>query len=204
MKPLRTVDRTRFFNKYRTLFRERLTQEQVDALELLLYYIERDDRHTMWEHFAYLLGSFKLETNNTYKPVTEAYWLSTGAAYRWCENKYGYKTDKGKELGNTAAGDGFKYRGHGLIQITGKSNFRKMSPVIGLDLVNDPDATLRLDVSYTIASYGCAHGIFTGRRLNQYIYPGHVDYRNARRVVNGMNKARSIEWNSRMFLQCLT
>lgn len=42
-------------------------------------------------------------------------------------------------LGNDQPGDGFKYRGRGIIQLTGKANYARYGGMIGVDLVNDPD-----------------------------------------------------------------
>lgn len=40
--------------------------------------------------------------------------------------------------GDTASGDGFRFRGRGYLQLTGRSNYRNFGRLIGVDLVDDP------------------------------------------------------------------
>ena len=58
-------------------------------------------------------------------------------------------------LGNTEAGDGFKYRGRGLNQLTGRDNYarygrllRNVDLIADPDLANDPATAARISVAY--------------------------------------------------------
>jgi putative chitinase len=46
---------------------------------------------------------------------------------------------KARELGNTQPGDGFRYRGNGVLQTTGRGNHRRMGLACGIDLVGNPE-----------------------------------------------------------------
>jgi putative chitinase len=47
-----------------------------------------------------------------------------------------------RELGNTEAGDGYRYRGRGILQTTGRGNYRRMSEKCGVDFEANPDLVL--------------------------------------------------------------
>ena len=74
----------------------------------------------------------------------------------------------GPFLGNSQVDDGYKYRGRGFIQITGKSNYQSTGNGIGKDLVNNPDL-LVTDYPTSIAAaiyYLKTHPILQGRDQN--------------------------------------
>lgn len=66
----------------------------------------------------------------------------------WFDFVYGPRSHTGRELGNVNPGDGYKYRGRGFIQLTGRSNYTRYATLIGrLDVVENPDLALQPDIS---------------------------------------------------------
>ena len=57
-----------------------------------------------------------------------------------------------KNLGNTELGDGSKFHGRGLIQLTGRANYEKCGNAIGTDLLSNPNALL--EPLYAVLSAG--------------------------------------------------
>lgn len=55
------------------------------------------------------------------------------------QRRYEPPSPKAAELGNTHEGDGFRYRGGGLFQLTGRTNYRETGERTGLPLEADPD-----------------------------------------------------------------
>jgi putative chitinase len=75
--------------------------------------------------------------------------LIQSGADAFFETVYGSHTVKGRELGNRQPGDGAKYPGRGLLQITGYANYDALHRATGLDVLRDPDLLVR-DVDASI------------------------------------------------------
>ena len=180
------MNRSEFYARVRPMFGGALSQKQVDGIEALL----AATAGLPDEVQAYLLATAKHETADTMQPITE-----------YGGRKYFDKYDTGKlakALGNTpeADGDGYRYRGRGYVQITGRANYSKAGDWLKLDLINNPDLALQPTIAAQILVRGCINGWFTGKKLSDYL-PG--DYVNARRVVNGTDKADLIAGYARGF-----
>lgn len=94
----------------------------------------------------------------------------------------------GGRLGNDQPGDGFKYRGRGIFQITGKDAYKRYGERLGIDLVNDPDKAADPFVSIQIA---CLYWDDLG--LNDWADKN--DILAVSRGINGGNPKRNIQPN---------
>ena len=56
-----------------------------------------------------------------------------------------------KDLGNTEPGDGKRYAGRGIFQLTGRANYKKYGDILGIDLVGDPEKAADPETSLRIA-----------------------------------------------------
>lgn len=54
-------------------------------------------------------------------------------------------------MGNVEPGDGFKYRGRGVIMVTGRANYSALSKIMGIDFVNSPDLLAQPVIALKVA-----------------------------------------------------
>jgi putative chitinase len=182
-----TIDRAFFFDQVRrTLFGGRLSQRQVDGLTAILDRWQAHHRSADDRWLAYILATAHHETGRTMQPVREV----------------GF--GKGKPYGARDPVTGQIYAGRGYVQITWKENYRRLGRVLGLDLVNDPDQALELGVAVRILFVGMVDGLFTGRRLAHYFSPTRDDWKGARAIVNGSDRAALIAGYGRAYYAAIS
>ncbi len=73
--------------------------------------------------------------------------LASGAAY-----------EGNKGLGNIQRGDGKRFKGRGLIQVSGRSNYRRYAQLSGIDVIARPEAMAELPASVDSAGWFWRHG----------------------------------------------
>lgn len=197
------MDRAAFFASTRkSLYASGLKKSAVDGHEAILRACQREGVADP-RFVANILAQCHHETGGSMLPVTEnltysrtsrlrQVWPkrfpSDAAAAPFVNNPkalallvYGGRADLGNRPGTD---DGWTYRGHGHIQITGRGHFVRFGDLLGIDLAGRPELSLALDTSSDIAVIGMTRGLFTGRGLGDFFSAARNDPAGARAIVN--------------------
>lgn len=168
------MNRTEFYARVRPIFGGSLSQKQVDGIEALLAATE----DLPVTHRAYLLATAMHETASTMQPIAE------------------YGKGRGKAYGKPGKHGQAQY-GRGYVQLTWDDNYEKADKALGLNgaLMKDFNLAMQPTIAAQILVRGCEEGWFTGQNLDDYL----PDYVQARRVVNGTDKAQLIAGYAREF-----
>lgn len=185
------LDRDKFYKGFRPYFKEianrPITPTQVANLETFLDSVEtsawlgQDVRRVAYAIATIHIETFLPKSNSRYAPITEG----GGRSYF---NRYDIKGNprKARELGNVNPGDGYLFRGRGYCQLTGRNNYEKFG------IADSPDDALDPKIAFHIFETGMRTGLFSGRKLGDYITPNGTDYKGARHVINGQDRAAEI------------
>lgn len=163
-----------FYAAIRPLFGGSLKQSQVDGIEKLV----TAAAGASVPHMAYILASAFHETAHTMQPIAE------------------YGKGKSRAYGVTDSTGKAPY-GRGYVQITWRENYVKADEKLGLKgkLAANYDLALDADIAARIIVRGMTEGWFTGKKLDHYLSgptATRAAYKEARRIVNGMDKADMI------------
>jgi putative chitinase len=202
------MDRATFFAAVRTsLFGGRLSDKQFNGMEAILAEWAPKPFDSRW--LAYMLATAFHETDNTMCAISEnlnysasgllatfpKYFAASQAAVyarqpeRIANRAYANRMGNGSE----ASGDGWRYRGRGLVQITGQDNYAKYG------IADDPDKALDPIKAVDILFDGMINGRFTGKKLADYFSATVTDWVGARKIINGTDRAIDIAAYAKKF-----
>ena len=168
------LSRTIFFASIREHpFGGALKPWQVFGVNQILDYREKTWPAMSDAELAYLLATVYWGTAHTMKPIREM----GGDAYLKSKSYY-------------------PWYGRGLVQITWKKNYDLFGIVVA-------DDALKWDVALDVCFRGMIMGMFTGKKLSDYVIGEKTDYVNARRIINGTDKAEEIAKIAGYFRQAL-
>jgi hypothetical protein len=179
------MDKAKFFAAVRSsLFGGSLSQDQVDGTEAILdAYTASGLTSGKW--LAYMLATAFHETARTMQPIEE------------------YGKGKGRPYGRPAGPYSQAYYGRGLVQLTWQQNYQKAKDELGVDFVQHPELALDPTNAANIMIKGMAEGWFTGKKLEDYFDDDTSDWVNARRIINGLDKAQAIAGYGKSFFAAI-
>lgn len=198
-------DRQRFLAEFTPRTGVAMNGARQQALTFLLDAFERDDGFTTLRELAYVLATIHWETGRTFSPVKELRASETRNPSLYARQQRYWPSG---------------YYGRGYVQLTWDYNYKNASkklagevfPVGGQAItvtpttfLEHPDYLLEPVISYRIAARGMREGWFTGKRLSQYISAVSApDYLNARRIINGVDRAAEIAEIAKKYEALLT
>ncbi|MFK7751427.1 MAG: hypothetical protein AB8B51_02650 [Sedimentitalea sp.] len=94
---------------------------------------------------------------------------------------YSNRMDNGSE----ASGDGWRFRGRGYLQLTGRANYRIYGGLLGLPLQDDPDLAAAPENCWRIAAKYCARTRRSGKTLLQWADGPEPDVIMVTKGING-------------------
>ena len=191
------INRKFFFDKVRdNPFGGALDPNQVNGITVVLDEWEENHAKDDDRWLAYMLGTIFHETARTMQPIRE---IGGDKYFFRMYDKNGERPSVAKALGNTQAGDGVKFHGRGFVQLTGRANYQKMTELIGIDIVAEPDLAMHTENATKILFIGMIDGTFTGKKLADYLNEMEEDWTEARRIINRLDKAETIAGYARHF-----
>lgn len=184
-------NRKKFFDGFKADFDDTLDQGQVTGIEFLLASFEAEPLWSDVRHIAYALATTYHETAGSMRPVEEGYYLGSPTRVKNFQKTLRY----------------YPYFGRGYVQLTWETpkipNYSKASKALGIDFVKNPVLVMVPANAFKILTLGMHEGWFTGKKLSDFIRGSACDYRSARKIINGMDKAGLIAGYARLFEKIL-
>lgn len=158
-------------------------------------------------YLAYILATIYHETAGSFRPLEE---IGKGKAYKYGKvytvnnRKVGYRNSKQTYLYSEYP---HLYYGRGYVQLTWLDNYLKFGKLLNVDLANKPELACTPKIATDITLLGMSKGLFTGYSLEKAFKnygTVHNDWIQARKIINGTDKADKIAAEAKTFLKYIT
>ncbi len=212
------LDQNRILTCYRGKGETGLSPVQVSSLQELLNIWDRrfSDKDDRW--LAFILGSLAYETGDFRVQIQNMSFRSAELISTIWRREFPKPEDalpyvnnpealanrvyRGR-FGNIEEGDGFRYRGRGMVQLTGRGNYQKYGALIGENLERNPDLVLRPDIGARVAF---AQFLPDEKQslLQDYFNEKTDNWTEARRAFSGgLMGVEAVTTKGKAFLQCI-
>jgi putative chitinase len=192
------MNRKQFFDSIRApLFSGELSAEQVNHLDAILDASAAAGWPLVWA--AYGLATAHHETGR-FRWLKE---LGGADYFRRMYDITGARPALARANGNIHPGDGARFIGRGYVHLTWRNNYRRAGEKIGVDLERYPEMAADPAIASRVMIEGMQAGWFTSKAMRHYLNGDKPDYVNARRIINGTDKAAMIAGYARAYERAL-
>lgn len=189
------INKKTFFDLYRVNLDpdKKLSQSEVTAINQFIDFVNPIFKNFTIPQWAYIFATVFHETNATFLPVREAYWMSED----WRRKNLRY----------------YPFYGRGYVQITWPENYDYFTWLLKVDFKKNPDLAMIPEYAFKILVHGFQYGVFSKRKINgkwvnnkisDFINAKTKDYLNARRCINLLDKAALIASYAKSFESIIT
>lgn len=183
------INRKFFFEQTKlNLFGGHFTTKQVNGLTAILDEWETKYSHSDDRWLAYMLATVHHETGRSIQPIEE--W-GKGKGLPYGSRLKMSKGSNGKRIPYTDTTELFY--GRGFVQLTWYENYDKAGKKLKKDFLHHAAQVMEIQNATKIMFFGMTEGWFTGAKLSKYFNATTEDWKNARRIINGLDKCELIK-----------
>lgn len=186
------IDKEKFIFMYEQQEFKTLSKPAQDGLNTVLTFLECDPNVTDQRWISYCLATTFHETAGTWTPLEE------------------YGKGRGLKYGTPDKRTGQTYYGRGYVQATWYDNYKMLTDAwnkshlqVPVDFTLHPELLCIPEYAYWAMSYGMRTGAYTGVGLKTYFNDKRADPINARKIINGTDKAELIAGYYDKFMRIL-
>lgn len=205
-----------FFTSLRSNLFGTMKQSHIDGCTVVLNTAQ--EHGATLEQAAYILATAYGETGGRMEPIRENMNYSLSRARQVFSAKrlgpnFGALVGNPRAIANQlyngmlgnrhGTDDGWNFRGGGLGQTTGRSNYAKGAEKFGMQPEAFAEWNMTLPGGAMYLTRGMLEGWTTGKKLSDYINENGIDYHNARRTWNGTFAADKYAGYARHFERAL-